>query len=141
MYYLQDGLGSYKGCKWIGRALAVLFSIFAILASFGIGNMGQVNKIVANIESAFPIQRLIDVKIAGDANLYSLLIGAVLLVLTAVIVIGGLKRIANFAEKIVPVMVVFYVLGSLVSFCDVTQIGPVLRRSSGWVQQRAVWAA
>ena len=46
MYYLQDGLGSKRGCKGIGKFLAVIFSIFCILASFGIGNMGQVNKIV-----------------------------------------------------------------------------------------------
>ena len=41
MYYLRDGLGSYKGCKQIGKILAVIFACFAILASFGIGNLGQ----------------------------------------------------------------------------------------------------
>ena len=46
MYYLRDGLGAKKGCKWIGKVLAVLFCIFTMLASFGIGSMGQVNKIV-----------------------------------------------------------------------------------------------
>ena len=49
MYFLQDGLGSYKGCKYIGKILAILFSIFCILASFGIGAMGQINKIVVNM--------------------------------------------------------------------------------------------
>ena len=53
MYYLKDGLGKMCGYEHIGSILAVLFSIFAILASFGIGNMGQVNKITLNIESAF----------------------------------------------------------------------------------------
>lgn len=53
MYYLKDGLGKKKGCKWIGSILAVLFAVFAVLASFGIGNMGQINKIVINVESAF----------------------------------------------------------------------------------------
>ena len=48
MYYLRDGLGGYKGCKYIGRFLAGLFAVFAILASFGIGNMGQINKIVTS---------------------------------------------------------------------------------------------
>ncbi|XME03587.1 alanine:cation symporter family protein [Lachnospiraceae bacterium C1.1] len=42
MYYLRDGLGSYKNCKTIGTVLAVLFSAFCFLASFGIGNMTQV---------------------------------------------------------------------------------------------------
>ena len=45
MYYLRDGLGAKKGCKTIGKILAVLFSIFTLLASFGIGAMGQINKI------------------------------------------------------------------------------------------------
>lgn len=53
MYYLQDGLGRMKGCKIVGKVLAILFAICAILASFGIGNMGQINKIVINVESAF----------------------------------------------------------------------------------------
>ena len=52
MYYLQDGLGSYKGCKVVGRILAVLFSIFAALASFGIGNMSQVNSITGSVIGA-----------------------------------------------------------------------------------------
>ena len=55
MYYLKDGLGSYKGCKQIGAILAVLFSAFCLLASFGIGNMSQVNSIAANMTSAFSI--------------------------------------------------------------------------------------
>ncbi len=123
MYYLQDGLGGYKGCKVIGRILAILFAIFALLASFGISNMGQVNKIVANIESAFPIKALTDIPVGG-VTLYSVLIGVALLILTAVIVIGGLKRIAEFAEKVVPVMVVLYVVCSFVIiFANVGQIG------------------
>ena len=53
MYYLQYGLGGYKNMKVVGKILAILFSIFAILASFGIGNCGQINKITLNLESAF----------------------------------------------------------------------------------------
>ena len=114
MYYLQDGLGKKKGCKWIGRLLAVLFACFAVLASFGIGNMGQVNKIVANLESAFHIPALSGVVLYDSVTLYSVIIGAVLMLLTGLIVIGGLQRIANVAEKIVPVMIVLFILGSLV---------------------------
>lgn len=114
MYYLEDGLGAKKGCKWIGKVLAVLFSIFAILASFGIGSMGQVNKIVINVESAFPIRSLIEKKVFGDVSLYALILGIVLMLLTALIVLGGLRRIASFAEKVVPFMVVAFVVGALV---------------------------
>ncbi len=118
MYYLQDGLGSKKGCKLIGKTLAVLFSIFTMLAAFGIGSMGQVNKIVANVVSAFDIKALSETPLytSGDTtiSMYHLVIGIVVMVLTALITLGGLKRIANVAEKIVPVMVVLFVAGSLV---------------------------
>ena len=118
MYFLRDGLGSIKGCKIIGKVLAVLFSIFCLLASFGIGNMGQVNKIVANIESAFRIDALSEKILysteTGSVSLYALIIGIALMILAGLIILGGLKRIAAFAEKVVPVMVVLYVVGSIV---------------------------
>ena len=53
MYYLTDGLGAKKGCKQLGKVLAVLFACFCILASFGIGNMSQINSIAGNIPAAF----------------------------------------------------------------------------------------
>lgn len=115
MYYLQDGLGGKKGMKGVGRFLAILFSIFSILASFGIGNMGQVNKIVANIESAFPIDALVNKTIYdGGVTVYSVVIGVFIMIIAAVIIIGGLNRIASFAEKVVPFMVVLFVAGSIV---------------------------
>ena len=112
MYYLRYGLGSKKGCKQIGKVLAVLFSIFAILASFGIGAMGQINKIVVNMVDAFQIPSLAAIPF-GEVTIYHLIIGIVLVSIAALIILGGLKRIANFAEKVVPFMVVLFVLGSL----------------------------
>ena len=114
MYYLSEGLGSKKGMKIPGKVLAVLFSIFTLLASFGIGSMGQVNKIVANVASAFPIEQLSSVQVLGGLSLYNVILGAVVMILAALITLGGLKKIANAAEKIVPAMVVLFVLGSLV---------------------------
>ncbi|MBQ4119848.1 MAG: alanine:cation symporter family protein [Clostridia bacterium] len=114
MYYLRDGLGAKKGCKWIGRVLAVLFCIFTMLASFGIGSMGQVNKIVANVAAAFDVKALSSINVFGGISLYNIIIGVVIMALTALITLGGLKRIANVAEKIVPFMVVLFVAGSLV---------------------------
>ncbi|MBQ7038326.1 MAG: sodium:alanine symporter family protein [Clostridia bacterium] len=114
MYYLRDGLGSKKHCKWIGSVLAVLFCLFTMLASFGIGSMGQVNKIVANIAVAFDVSALSSIEVFGGISLYNLIIGAAIMLLTALITLGGLKRIASVAEKIVPFMVVLFVLGSLV---------------------------
>lgn len=113
MYYLEDGLGARKGCKKLGKTLARLFSVFAILASFGIGNMGQVNKIVINIESAFKIEALSNTSIAGF-ELYKVLLGGIITVFVGIIILGGIQRIAVFAEKIVPFMVCFFVAGSLI---------------------------
>ncbi len=114
MYYLKDGLGQKKGCKWLGTILASAFAAFAILASFGIGNMGQVNKIVANVIDAFPISSLQSHTLyEGGVSVYAFIIGIILMLLTATIVLGGLKRIASVAEKVVPFMVILFVVGSL----------------------------
>ena len=114
MYYLRDGLGSKKNCKIIGKVLAVLFSIFTMLAAFGIGSMGQVNKIVANVSAAFDIPALSGVEVLGGLSLYNVIIGAVIMALASLIILGGLKRIAAVAEKVVPFMVILFVAGSLV---------------------------
>ena len=113
MYYLADGLGGKKGMKHVGKVLAILFCIFAMLASFGIGSMGQVNKIVTNVAQAFDVSALSSVEVFSGVSLYNIILGAIIMLLTALITLGGLKRIANVAEKIVPFMVVLFVLGSL----------------------------
>lgn len=100
MYYLRDGLGSYKGCKWIGIVLAVLFSAFCLLASFGIGNMSQVNSIAGNMKSA--------------CNIPSWVTGIALVILSSVVILGGLKRVASVTEKLVPFMAILYIIGALV---------------------------
>ncbi len=112
MYYLRDGLGSKPHCKAIGAVLAVLFSIFCFLASFGIGNMTQVNSISGNMKTAFGIPTWIT--------------GIVILILAALVIVGGLKRIASVTEKIVPFMVVIYIIGSLIIFIThITSVGAV----------------
>ena len=99
MYYLEDGLGAKKGCKTLGKVLAVLFACFCILASFGIGNMSQINSISGNMESAFHVPNFIT--------------GAALVVVSALVILGGLKRVATVTEKIVPVMALMYIVGAL----------------------------
>ena len=113
MYYLANGLGKKKGMKHIGKALAILFCIFTMLASFGIGSMGQVNKIVTNIASAFDVSALSSIDVFGGVSLYNIILGTLIMILTALITLGGLKRIATVAEKIVPAMVLLFVIGSL----------------------------
>lgn len=100
MYYLKEGLGAKKGCKHIGSILAVLFSCFCILTSFGIGNMSQVNSIAGNMKSAFGIPAWIT--------------GIGLLILSALVILGGIKRVALVTEKLVPTMVLLYLVGTLI---------------------------
>lgn len=116
MYYLKDGLGKLPGCKVIGNILAVLFALFAILASFGIGNMGQINKITMNIESAFFATEN-PVYVFGEVTWVALIIGLCLMVVGGIIIIGGLQRIAAVAERVVPFMAIAYVIGTLIVFC------------------------
>ena len=124
MYYLKDGLGSYKGCKQIGKILAVIFACFAILASFGIGNMGQINKITLNIESAFFSG--IDAPALGGVSIINWFIGVLLMVIGGFIILGGLKRIAAVAERVVPFMAIVYVIGSLIIlFSHITLVGSI----------------
>lgn len=106
MYYLRDGLGSKKGFKYIGKVLAVLFSIFALLASFGIGNMGQVASINSSILNVF--------QFTGNETTDKLIIGIIIAIMVALVILGGLSRIAKANEKIVPFMAVIYIVGSVV---------------------------
>ena len=79
--------------------------------------MGQVNKIVKNVESAF-FANMQPVVLWGSGNsqvtLVALLIGIVLVIIGALVIIGGLHRIANVAEKVVPFMAALYVIGALI---------------------------
>ena len=112
MYYLRDGLGAKKGCKQIGAILAVAFSLFCLLASFGIGNMTQVNSISGNLEAVFGLPTWAS--------------GVLLLILVGMVVVGGLKRIASVTEKIVPFMVIVYMIGTIVILVMNIRMVPVV---------------
>ena len=112
MYYLRDGLGAKKGCQGIGKALAWLFALFCLIASFGIGNMTQVNSISGNMDAVFGIPGWVT--------------GLVVMILVGLVVVGGLKRIASVTEKLVPAMVILYLVGTLsIFFIHIGQIGAV----------------
>lgn len=119
MYYLQDGLGGYnKVFKVVGKVLAIIFALFAILASFGIGNMGQVNNITGQMCGAFFSDKALGMTIFnGNVKLVPFCIGAGLIVIASLIILGGLKRIAAVAEKIVPVMALVYIIGAIIICC------------------------
>lgn len=102
MYYLRDGLGRHKNCKTLGAVLAVAFCIFCLFASFGIGNLSQNNTIAVNLNAAF--------------NVPTWVTGIGIVIVAALVIIGGIKRIAAVTEKIVPFMVALYMVGALVIF-------------------------
>ena len=112
MYYLEDGLGSIKNCKKLGRLLGVLFCIFTVLASFGIGNMGQINKITINFQSSF-LSGMSHEMFLGAPKV-NWIIGTVLMVTAAVIILGGFRRLAAVSEKLIPFMSIAYILGCIV---------------------------
>ena len=111
MYYLSDGLGQKKGMKVFSRVLAGAFALFAMIASLGTGNLSQVNSIVKNLESAF-LEKVPQYEILGLPAI-PLFIGLVLFLASAVVIFGGLKRLAAVSEKIVPLMALLYVGGSV----------------------------
>ena len=114
MYYLRDGLGSKKGCKGIGKVLAGLFAFFCLFASFGIGNMTQVNAISGNMMNVFGVPTWVT--------------GLVIMILVGLVVVGGLKRIAAVTEKIVPFMVILYMIGTItIFFLHIDQFVPVFK--------------
>ena len=124
MYFLKDGLGKMYGMKPVANVLAVLFALFTILASFGIGNMAQINKIVLNMDNAFFQNVSLGFVPGTQINMIHLLIGIALLIVGAIIIIGGLKRVARFAEIVVPFMAVIYCIGALVIFgLNITKVG------------------
>ncbi len=103
MYYLTKGL-SEKNIGKFGKVLAVLFAIFVIGGSFGGGNMFQANQAAAQFVELFSLT-------SDNAGLY---FGIGMAVLVAVVIIGGIKRIASVTEKIVPFMAGIYVLAALI---------------------------
>ena len=103
MYYMEKGLNM----KW----LAVIFAIATVLSSFGTGNLPQINSIASGLESTF--------------NLDPQITASVLSVLLALVIIGGITRIAKVAAAIVPTMAIFYLIGAFaVIIPNIANIAP-----------------
>jgi len=92
MYYISKGMG----LPWLGA----LFAVFAAVASFGIGNMVQSNSVADALEATF--------------NIPVYASGLVLMVASALVILGGIKSIAKVTSVLVPIMIVFYILSALV---------------------------
>lgn len=102
MYYLSRGLKA-KGYGRIGQVLGIVFAILCIGGSLGGGNMFQANQAFAQVANAFPA-----------LSEYGALFGLAMALLVGVVIIGGIKSIANVTDKIVPFMVGMYVIAALI---------------------------
>jgi AGCS family alanine or glycine:cation symporter len=91
MYYIANGLG----WKWLG----LMFAIFASIAAFGIGNMVQSNSVADAVQATFHVPTYVT--------------GIVLMVLTALVILGGIKSIGKVTGVVVPIMIIFYMGGAL----------------------------
>lgn len=100
MYFLEEGLKGKKAVGFLAKPLAVLFAFLCMFASFGIGNMSQVNSISESMLSGFNVPLLIS--------------GIAIAAIAALVILGGLKRIGSFCERLVPFMSIFYVGCALV---------------------------
>jgi len=103
MYYLSKGLKE-KGMANFGKIMAIVFAIFVIGGSFGGGNMFQANQASAQLIELFQFTN-------PNSGMY---IGIIMASLTALVIIGGIKRIAKVTEMIVPFMAILYVGAALV---------------------------
>lgn len=104
MYYIKNGLSK----NW--HFLAVLFSAFGVLTVFGTGNATQVNTITTAINSALLNFHVISQSSVGTTNL---IIGIIVAILVALILLGGIKRIGQVAERLVPFMAFIYIFFAL----------------------------
>jgi len=105
MYALENGLKM----RWLG----ILFAVFAAIAAFGIGNTVQANSISSMVYETFQIPTWIT--------------GLIIAILTAVVIIGGIKSIAKVTEALVPFMAIFYVLGCIIILIlNAKYIGPAI---------------
>ena len=134
MYYITNGMGA----KW--KWLAVVFAVFAVLASFGIGNMSQVNSITGSITDAINV--FFNLSEAGKTTVHWIL-GISMALLIAVILLGGIKRIGSVTEKLVPFMSVIYIIVCVVVLiCHAQNIpGALVKIFSAAFAPRAVMGA
>lgn len=98
MEYLSRGLAE-KNMPKLGKALAMVFAFFMILGALGAGNTFQIAQSLSVMQQQVPL-----------FNDFPWVFGVIMAGITALVIIGGIKRIATVAEKIVPLMVVFYLL-------------------------------
>ncbi len=132
MYYIKNGLGD--NWKWLG----FLFALFGMVAAFGIGNMVQSNSVADAVKSSFSL----------DPRVTCIIMA----ILVGLVILGGIRRIGEVAGKLVPIMAIAYIVGSLiVIFANIAHIGDAFEliftsafsgtAATGGFAGAAVWAA
>ena len=117
MYYIKNGLG--KNFKWLGGVFAVLGAI----AAFGIGNIAQINSIATSVKD---VAVAFNPGAADASKTIALITGIVVAAFVGIVVIGGVKRIGQVTEKLVPFMAAVYIVCAIiVVIAHGGQIGPV----------------
>ncbi len=101
MYYIKNGLGA----KW--KWLAILFAAFGTITVFGTGNATQVNTITASINTCLLSFGIIS---EDNMNISCIIIGVIIMLIVALVLLGGVKRIGRVSEKLVPFMALLYVI-------------------------------
>ena len=96
MYTMKKGFKNKK----LGAFLGMLFAVFAVIASFGIGNMTQANSIAESVHDTFGVS--------------TTMVGVILTILALVIIVGGIKTISKVSSVVVPFMAIFYVIAGLI---------------------------
>lgn len=132
MYYIKNGLGRHW--QWLG----FLFALFGMVAGFGIGNMVQANSVADAVNASFHVPHWIT--------------GITMAALTAAVILGGIRRIAEVASKLVPLMAITYVVGAAtIILFNISEVPAALltiidnaftgTAASGGFAGAAVWAA
>ncbi|MCP4179272.1 MAG: sodium:alanine symporter family protein [bacterium] len=101
MHFIEMGMG--RKFKW----LAILYAVFTIIASFGIGNMFQINNLVVNLS-------LLSGYSSDPGIVFRIIVGIVIMILVGFVIIGGIKSISNVTGILVPFMCIFYFLGGII---------------------------
>lgn len=112
MYYLSEGLAR-RGLGPLGKLLAVMFALMCVGGSIAGGNSYQVNQSMGAVASVSGLEFLAPASSANPGGGYGWVYGAVMTVLTGIVILGGIRRIAQVAEKIVPLMCGTYILACL----------------------------
>ena len=105
MYYIKNGLG--KNWKWLGA----IFAVFGALAAFGIGNMTQINTIAGTVNTA--IAEFIPTT-ASQQTIIAWVVSIICAIVVAVVLLGGIQRLADVTALLVPVMAVIYIVAALI---------------------------